>query len=105
MSRRPAKVENVIEIVKAAIASRQFRISAHAAKRMEERDITSPDLIQVLAAGYHEARKDEFKEEYSSWSYAIRGKTVDARNLRFAVAIEAPGFVVVTAIDLDREEV
>ena len=45
---------------------------------------------------------DEFKAEFRSWNYAIRGKTIDARELRIAVAFE-DGYcllVIVTAIGL-----
>jgi hypothetical protein len=52
----------------------------------------------------HEARKDSYSEEFQAWDYAIRGKTLDGRNLRVVVAIVAPNILVVTTIDLDKED-
>ena len=56
-----------------------------------------------LRNGWHERRKDEFQPEYGAWNYAIRGKTIDGRNLRIVVSFERGKLLVVTAIDLDSE--
>lgn len=62
--------------------------------------------MQVIETGRHENRKDEYKEEYRAWNYAIRGETLDGRALRVAVSFERVSgedlMVLVTAIDLDR---
>ncbi len=91
-------------IVAAAIESGRIRYSHHANVRMKERQIIKPEVEFVLKGGHHEARKDQFKEEHSAWDYSIRGRTLDNRNLRIVVAFEAPNVLVVTAIDLDRED-
>jgi phage terminase large subunit-like protein len=74
----------------------------HATERQEERSITRPELLKVLRTGFHEKKKDQFKEEYQAWNYAIRGKTVDERNLRVIVSFDLNGMLIISAIDLDR---
>ncbi len=60
-----------------------------------------PEILRVLRVGFWEKRKDEFKQEFQAWNYAIRGKTVDARDLRVIVTFEEPGMLLITAIDLN----
>ena len=73
----------------------------HASVRKAERMITLLEVLHVLRGGFHEKKKDEYKPEHKDWNYAIRGKTVDGRSLRIAVAFAVPGMLVITAIDLD----
>lgn len=80
----------------------RYRDTAHAVLRGAERVITLAEKLHVIQMGYHEPSKDEFKAEFSSWNYAIRGKTIDGRELRIAVSFE-DGYcllVIVTAIGL-----
>ncbi len=74
----------------------------HATERQAERDITRPEILRVLRTGFHEKRKDQFKEEYQAWNYSVRGKTVDARNLRVIISFDPSGMLIISAIDLDR---
>jgi hypothetical protein len=59
--------------------------------------------MHVIESGWHEKRKDEFKPEWNTWNYAIRGKTPDNRALRIAIAFEEGDslLIIVTAIDLE----
>jgi hypothetical protein len=67
---------------------------------MAERGIILPEILQVLGTGRHEKAKDDFEERFQSWNYAIRGKTVDGRELRIVVGFD-PTLMVITVIDLD----
>jgi hypothetical protein len=54
-----------------------------------------------VGQGYWERAKDEFKEEFQAWNYAIRGCTIDGRELRIAIALDHQvGAIIVTAIQL-----
>ena len=54
--------------------------------------------------GHHEKRKDEFKPEFSAWNYAIRGKTLDKRDLRIAVSFnESTKLLIITAIEIIKK--
>ncbi len=99
---RPRKHENVLEVVRATLAGGRYRDTRHASERKSERQISLPEIRQVIERGYHEPAKDEFKEEWQAWNYAIRGKTVDCRDLRIAVSFDEEGYLLlVTSIDLD----
>ena len=95
------KLDNLLAAIAQYISSDDYTLSRHARKRMRERDLDLPDILYILRHGWHEKRKDQFDSSYKSWNYAIRGKTVDERNLRIVVTFDE-GLLVVTAIDLDN---
>ena len=74
----------------------------HALQRIKEREVTFLEVRQVLRTGFHEKRKDAFKEEHNSWNYSVRGKTIDKRNLRIVVSFDEDDMLVITVIDLDK---
>ena len=100
-STRPAKVDDVLGRVRQHVDNGTYLDTRHASQRKDERAISLLEIVHVLKGGYHEKRKDQFKPEFNDWNYAIRGKTVDGRALRIAVAFAVPGMLVITAIDLD----
>lgn len=95
----------MLDLARAHLESGRYRDTRHAADRKEEREITLMDVKHAIREGWHERARDRFQEEYDSWSYAIRGKTVDKRDLRVIVAFEPDPdgelLLLVTAIDLD----
>ena len=102
---RPPKLKNVEKTVARHLAERKIRFSLHARKRLNERDITRFEAMEILETGRREPGKDEFKDTYRAWTYAYRGKTShERRNLRIAVAIASDNTIVVTTIVLDSEE-
>ncbi len=79
-----------------------YTISGHAKLRQGERLLSLGDIKNIINTGYHEKRKDEYKEEYSDWNYAIRGKTLDDEQARICVAlVKKERFVVITVIRLE----
>jgi len=52
-------------------------------------------------SGWHEKRKDAYSEVFKSWNYAIRGKTIDERELRVVVSFDEDGLLIITVIDLE----
>lgn len=102
--KKPNKEKNILRFIQAAVGSGQLVYSTHATSRMREREIIKPEVEYVLKNGFHEARKDQFNAEFSGWDYAIRGKTVDERSLRIVIAVVRPNVLIVTAIDLDKED-
>lgn len=78
----------MLQSIRRALDVSGYRDMVHAQERQAERRITRAEYLHVLRTGYHEARKDEFKEEYGAWNYAIRGKTIDGRDLRVVVSFE-----------------
>ena len=102
--KRPSKLKDILAVVRAAVESGQLVYSDHANSRMSVREIIKPEIEHVLKSGFHEAIKDQFSSAFEAWDYAIRGKTVDGRALRIVVAMVQPRVLVVTAIDLDKED-
>jgi hypothetical protein len=102
--KRPSKAKYILGIVSSAVGAGHLIYSTHANQRMSERGIIKPEVEYVLKTGHHEARKDQFNDGFGSWDYAIKGQTIDARRLRIVVALEQPNVLVVTTIDLDKED-
>lgn len=96
------KEKNVLEKLLKAVVLGRLIYSSHANERMAQRRIIKPEVEHVLSTGFHEMRKDQFNTALKSWDYAIRGKTLDGRNLRIIVALVNPNVLIVTAIDLDQ---
>lgn len=102
MNERPPKLADLLVEVRKCLDDGRFLDTRHALERQKGRQITRPEVLQVLRNGHHEKRKDKFDENYLAWNYAVRGKTVDRKNLRIIVSFdEATKMLIITAIDLD----
>lgn len=100
--KRTLKMKNVMDIIVVKAKRGEFIILPHAIERRHQRNISISDIIQVLTTGWHESRKDEYKEEFKSWNYSIRGKTIDGKQLRIAVSFDENNMLVITVIDLNK---
>lgn len=99
---RVKKIENVVVLAKNLMLMGAYVISNHAKLRQGERRLTIGDIKNIIETGYHEKRKDEYKEEFSDWNYAVRGKTLDSEEARICIAFaEEKLFVVITVIRLE----
>jgi hypothetical protein len=98
----PSKHTRLIERLRQVLDSGKYRDVVHAQERQTERQITRPEYTYVLRNGYHEARKDEFKEEHNAWNYSIRGRTVDKRDLRVVVSFDEEGMLIITTIEVGK---
>ncbi len=103
--KRPAKCSHVLEKVRECLELGLYYDTSHAVKRKEERRVGLQDVLYVLRTGFHEKKKDEYKPEFCDWNYAIRGKTVDGKEVRVAVAFDEDGMLIITVIDLTRGSV
>ena len=92
---------DVLAWVRACVENGNFIDTTHATLRKGQRKITRYEMVFVLETGFHEKKKDEFKSEHNAWNYAIRGKTLDRRELRIVVSFDQPTqMLIITAIDL-----
>lgn len=97
----PPKIDQLLERIREALDTGRFLDTVHTTQRQTERQITRPEMLYVLRHGWHEKRKDVFDTRYQAWHYAIRGKTVDGRQLRVVVSFEADTqMLIITAIAL-----
>ena len=69
-------------------------------ERQVQREISRIEILHVLRNGFHEPKKDKFDVSYGCWNYAIRGRTIDKRELRIIVSFDKNNMLIITAIDL-----
>jgi len=93
MGKRPAKIpdDELIPFIRESAASGDYRDDGYH-QRVENvgksgQDVTRQEAEQVLLAGRREPARDRF-EPYNTWSYAIRGRTIDNRDIRVAVSVK-----------------
>lgn len=100
--KRIAKIDHVLVLAKRLVAEGAYVISDHAFERGEERRLSIGDIKNIIITGYHEKRKDEYKEEFKDWNYSIRGQTLDQEHARVCLAfIKKSHFIVITVIRLE----
>ncbi len=101
MPKRPLKLTNLPEKVRCCIRRGAYLDTYHSSLRQTQRGISRPEILFVLLNGWHEKSRDRFDEYSWNWTYAIRGKTVDARELRIIVSFDDDGMLIITAIELN----
>lgn len=94
---RPLKDPNAHAKIMQAAGMGNVLYTAHSDVRGKERHATRPEIEYVLKSGHREESKDEYKSEYGAWNYAIRGRTVDGKDLRVAVFLADGGIYVKVA--------
>ncbi len=99
---RPGKHLDLLNVIRACIEDGRYLDTRHAVERKNQRQITRPEILFVLKNGRHEKAKDKFDDAYEAWNYAIRGKTLDRRELRIVVSFDENGMLIITAIDLAK---
>lgn len=100
--KKPPKIPEVLKKIRECLAAGRYYDTSHAIKRKLQRNITLPEVLYVLKNGRHEKSKDEYKEEYHDWTYAIRGTTIDGKDIRIAVAFEEVDMLIITVIAITK---
>lgn len=100
----PPQIINVLEEIRRHIDSDKFFDTRHAQYREFERSITLPDALHVLKIGRHEKNKTRFDKSYSTWRYAIRGLTVEKKDVRVIIAFESSFLVIITVMDPSKKD-
>jgi len=101
-STKPPKIPNVIESVRLAVKLGNIRYMPHAISREMSRDITRFEYLNVLKTGHHEKSKDEFKDEFNAWNYAIRGRSLEGRDIRVAISFDEDDMLIITVIEVAK---
>lgn len=95
------KIDRLLDKISECLDAGRYLDTRHAQDRSQTRAITRPEIVYVLRYGFHEKKKDKFESRYDTWNYAVRGKTVDKRELRIIVSFDENNMLIITAIDLD----
>ncbi|OGQ17560.1 MAG: hypothetical protein A3B70_03270 [Deltaproteobacteria bacterium RIFCSPHIGHO2_02_FULL_40_11] len=98
--RRPPKTPNLLSKVGHCLDQGRYLDTRHASLRQRQRWISRIEVLYVLRNGFHEQRKDKFDMAFKSWNYAVRGKTIDKRDLRIIVSFDENNMLIITAIEL-----
>lgn len=97
---RPAKEAHILNKIRQCLKEGKFAGTIHSVMRSSERKVDILDVIEVLETGRHEPSKDEYRPDFHSWNYAIRGITDDGDELRIAVFFKEDTLAVATVIRL-----
>ena len=98
--RKKPKIQSLLNAVRGCVESGRYFDTRHATDRQAERSISRSELLYVLKNGRHEKSKDQYQERYRAWNYAIRGKTIDKKDVRVVVSFDENNMLIITAIDL-----
>lgn len=101
--KRPAKLTNVLAKARECVEKGRYYDTTHAKLRKLQRQISLTHVLYVIRNGYHEKQKDQFKTEYEDWTYSIRGKTIDNKDIRVAIAFDHDDMLIITVIEIARE--
>lgn len=95
-AKRPPQLDELFSKIRDCIAKERYRESKHARDRKVERKIDLTDALYVLKNGYHEKQKTSFDESFGVWKYAVRGKTLDNKDIRIIIAFDEDGMLIIT---------
>lgn len=98
--KRSLKIADVLKKARGCIELGQYYDTSHATLRKLQRKISLAEILYVLRYGYHEKRKDQYSPEHDDWTYAIRGQTIDERDIRIAVAFDEDDMLIITVIEI-----
>ena len=102
--KRASKIGDVLKKARECLDNGRYLDTSHAALRKQQRQISLTHVHYVIRNGYHEKRKDQYQPEYDDWTYAIRGKNIDGRDLRIAIAFDDDDMLIITVIEITRGE-
>ena len=100
--KRPPKTTGLKDKILTCLDTGAYKDTSHAIIRKHQRRVSLPDIIYVLKNGWHEKQKDEFHPEHDDWAYAIRGLTIDQKDLRIVIAFDDTDMLIITAIVITR---
>ena len=87
-SNKPAKINSPLELARLCLKNGRYVVTYHAKVRQIERVVPLPDVIVAIETGLHEKNRDRFDEHHNTWSYSIRGKSTNRRELRVVISFD-----------------
>lgn len=106
---RPPQIPDVSKKIKECIDAvpAKYIDTYHAKVRSRDRDITLQAALYVLKTGIHERKKTTFDPVFQCWKYAIRGQTIEGKDVRVIVSFtnDDGRMVIITVIDLKESKI
>ena len=100
--KRPSKIADILKKARECVEKGRYYDTSHAMLRKLQRQISLTHVLYVLRNGYHEKQKDQYKPEYGDWTYSIRGKSIDGKDIRIAIAFDENDMLIITVIEIAR---
>ncbi len=104
MMAKLSKDKDLLSKILKALNAGNYVFTGHASERLQQREVTRSEVKQVLKSGFHEKKKDMYDDMFESWNYSIKGKTIDQRALRVVISFDENEMLVITVIDLGKQE-
>ncbi len=70
MRAKPAKIPDLLTVVRRAVESGEYFDTYHSSLRRTTRGITRSEIEFVLKNGWHEKTKDNYEARCGTWNYA-----------------------------------
>ena len=99
--RNKTKINNLLKVINTHIVTGQYLYSNHCLLRQVERKIIRQEILFVLKNGWHEKANDTYDQKKLLWKYAVRGRTIDNRDLRIIVSFNSAKMLIITVVNLD----
>lgn len=104
MSDQKLRGKKLLEMIRQLIALNRYRSSGHFQEREKQRQIFLWEVLHVLQHGSHEEERDEWDHKHQLWKYAVKGRTLDGRELRIVVSILVKKcLLLITVYDLNSK--
>lgn len=101
--KRPPKKVNPLAEARHCISEGRYTVTYHAKVRQVDRVVPLPDVLYVIEKGHWEKRRDRIEAGNNTWSYSIKGKATDKRELRVVISFDDSGLLIITVIVLKGE--
>lgn len=97
------KISGLVTRLRECLETGNYLDTRHSLARQAQRNVTREETLQVLRVGEPEPSKDRYDENFQTWNYSIRGKTVEGKELRVVVSFEGERLLFITTIPLGRK--
>ncbi len=98
---RPLKLRYLLKLIRLSVSSGHYLDTFHARIRKGERRIDRVEIEYVLKTGWHEKAKDRFDDVHIAWNYAIRGLTLDGKEIRVIVSFLENRMIIITVMEIE----
>lgn len=97
------------ELIKLKIKTCDYVFLNHAKARLEERNISDIDVLNILEnIGFSKRSRNKSKDKYDlgykDWNYCIEGYDIDNCKIRIIISFDENLMLIITVIRIDNEE-
>jgi hypothetical protein len=91
-------------MIRKCIEKGRYRLKLHQKQREKQRNILRSEVLYVLKNGKENPKRGGFDVKFQRDKYAIRGRTVDRRELEVIISFNHEGLLeIITTYDLNSK--